>query len=308
MFKNLFVYRLKCAAELLPSSMEEALSGGVFLTCAPTQSTSCGWVAPRGLEHAALVEQQGQHLHLALKFEDRILPASVVKRRVEEMAAQVEKETGRKPGKKQRKDLAEQATHELLPTAFTRQSLVRIWIDEAQKLLMIDSPSATRAEAAVTLLVKALDGLNLHLIQTAESPAVCMAAWLMDGVPPEGFTIDRECELKSGDEMKSVVRYSRHSLDIGEVRDHLRAGKRPTRLAMSYRDRVSFVLTDALQVKKIAFLDLAFEGKDKAAGAEAFDADAALAAGELSKLIPDLILALGGEHDFFASAPTQIAA
>lgn len=307
MFKNLFVYRLKCA-QLLPTSIEEALSRAVFLSCAPTQSTSCGWVAPRGLEHAELVEQQGQHLHLALKFEDRILPSAVVKRRVDEMAAKVEQATGRKPGKKQRKDLAEQATLELLPTAFTRQSLVRVWIDRDQKLLMIDSPSATRAEAAVTLLVKSIEGMQVHLVQSAESPASCMAAWLMDGVPPEGFTIDRECELKSGDEMKSVVRYSRHSLDIDEVRDHLRAGKRPTRLAMSYRDRVSFVLTDTLQVKKIAFLDLAFEGRDKAAAADAFDADAALAAGELSKLIPDLILALGGEHDFFAAEPAQLAA
>ena len=307
MFKNLFVYRVKFS-QILPSSIETALSAVAFLPCAPTQASSSGWVPPRGLEHAALVEHQGQHLHMALKFEDRMLPASVVKRRVDEMAARVEQETGRKPGKKQRKDLAEQATHELLPTAFTRQSLVRVWVDRDQKLLMIDSPNATRAEAAVTLLVKALDGLNVHLLQSAESPASCMAAWLMDGEPPEGFTIDRECELKSGDEMKSVVRYSRHSLDIDEVRQHLRAGKAPTRLAMSYRDRVSFVLTDTLQVKKIAFLDLAFEGQDKTAGADAFDADAALAAGELGKLIPDLIQALGGEHDFFAADATKLAA
>lgn len=307
MFKNLFVYRLK---NLLPpqTSMEAALSGGTFAPCAPTQAASCGWVAPRGLEHAALVERQTQHLHLAMKFEDRILPAAVVKRRTDEMAAAVEQSTGRKPGKKQRKELAEQATHELLPTAFTRQALVRVWIDRDLKLMMIDSPNSTRAEAAVTLLVKCIADLEVHLVQTAESPASCMAAWLMDGVPPEGFTIDRECELKSCDEMKSVVRYSRHSLDIDEVRDHLRAGKAPTRLAMSYRDRVSFVLTDTLQVKKIAFLDLAFEGKDTASHPDAFDADAALACGELSRLIPDLIQALGGEHSFFASAPDQLAA
>jgi recombination associated protein RdgC len=59
MFKNLFIYRLK-NAQLLPTSIEEALSRAAFLSCAPTQATSCGWVAPRGLEHAELVEQQGQ--------------------------------------------------------------------------------------------------------------------------------------------------------------------------------------------------------------------------------------------------------
>ena len=72
---------------------------------------------------------------------------------------------------------------------------------------------------------------------------------------------------------------------------------------MSWKDRVSFVLTDTLQIKKIAFLDLAFEGRDAPAKDEAFDADAALATGELGQLIPMLIDGLGGEHDFFASAP-----
>jgi len=57
---------------------------------------------------------------------------------------------------------------------------------------------------------------------------------------------------------------------------------------------VSFVLTEGLQLKKLAFLDVVFEGasSDKDDG---FDADAAIATGELSKLLPDLIDALGGE-------------
>jgi len=129
-----------------------------------------------------------------------------------------------------------------------------------------------------------------------------MAAWLMDGVPPASFTVDRECELKSEDEMKSVVRYARHPLDIEEVRQHLTAGKRPTKLALTWRDRVSFLLTDTLSIKKIAFLDIVFEGRDKPSKDEAFDADAALATGELSQLLPDLIYGLGGEHDFAAAA------
>jgi hypothetical protein len=73
-----------------------------------------------------------------------------------------------------------------------------------------------------------------------------MAAWLMDGVTPEGFQIEREAELKGSDEQKPVVRYGRHPLDIDEVRAHLVAGKMPTRLALSWRDRVAFSLAGAL--------------------------------------------------------------
>ena len=45
--------------------------------------------------------------------------------------------------------------------------------------------------------------------------------------------------------MKSVVRYARHSLDIDEVRAHLTSGKMPTRLALSWNERVAFTLTEA---------------------------------------------------------------
>ncbi len=302
------VYRIGAEWQPTVEQIEEALSKGVFIECGATQAQSLGWAPPRGLEHAPLIEDIAGQWLLKLMLEQRVLPGSVVKKRVDEIAAQVEQATGRKPGKKALKDLKEQATHELLPMAFTKTSAIRVWIAPAQRLMMIDAGSPGRAEEVVTLLVKALDGLSLHLVQTAESPAACMAAWLMDGVPPEGFTIDRECELKSADEMKSVVRYARHALDIEEVREHLRSGKVPTRLAMSWKDRVSFMLTDTLQIKKIAFLDLAIEGKATVSEkGEEFDADAALATGELAKFIPELIDGLGGEHDFFAAGAALAA-
>ena len=304
------VYRIGAEWQPTVEQIEDSLSKAIFVECGATQAQSLGWAPPRGIEHAGLVEDIGGHWLLKLMVEQRVLPGSVVKKRVDEIAAQVEQATGRKPGKKALKDLKEQATHELLPMAFTKTSAVKVWIAPAQRLLMIDAGSANRAEEVVTLLVKALDGLSLHLVQTAESPAACMAAWLMDGVPPEGFTIDRECELKSADEMKSVVRYARHSLDIEEVRQHLQSGKMPTRLAMSWKDRVSFMLTDTLQIKKVSFLDLAFEGQSGSNAPEKdeqFDADAALATGELCKLIPELIEGLGGEHDFFAAGAALAA-
>lgn len=305
MFKNLTIYRVGPGWQPTQDEVEAALAKGQFLPCGATEALSLGWVPPRGIEHAPLIEVIDGHLHLRLQIEQRVLPGSVVKERVDEIAAQIEEQTGRKPGKKALKDLKEQATHELLPLCFKKRSSIRIWIAPAERLLMIDASSPSRAEEVVSLLIKTLDGLALHLVQSAETPAACMAAWLMDGVPPAGFTIDRECELKSEDEMKSVVRYARHALDIDEVRQHLTSGKRPTRLAMTYQDRVSFLLTDTLQLKKISFLDVVFEGRDKADKDEAFDADAAIATGELSQLIPALIEGLGGEHDFLGSMPVS---
>ena len=120
-----------------------------------------------------------------------------------------------------------------------------------------------------------------------------MAHWLSTKEAPAGFSVDRECELKACDESKAVVKYGRHALDIDEVSQHIAMGKVPTRLALTWADRVSFVLTDGLQLKKITFLESVFEG-NRDSEADAFDADVAIATGEIRRLIPDLLETLGG--------------
>ena len=298
MFKNLIVYRIADLPIADPEQLAEQLAKEPFLPCAPTQPLAVGWAPPRGIKHGARVECVEGHWLIRLQREQRLLPSSVVAKRVDELAAEIEEQTGRKPGKKARKELKEQATHELLPKAFTRQSSTQVWISHELDRLMVDAGSSTRADEVVTLLIQAVPGLSLQLLQTKESPAACMAAWLMDGVTPLGFQVEREAELKGSDEQKPVVRYGRHPLDIDEVRAHLTSGKMPTRLALSWRDRVAFTLTEGLAIKKIEFLDLAFEGRPDVSGDEAFDADMALTTAELSVLITALVEGLGGEHDF----------
>ncbi len=295
MFKNLLVFRIGPEWSPSFSALEEGLGRARFEPCGATQAQSSGWVEPRGVAHGPLIESIGGQWLLKLMVEQKVLPGAVVKRRVDELAEQVEQQTGRKPGKKQKKELKEQATLDLLPMAFTKQASVTVWIDPEQRLLMIDTSSTARADEVITQLVKAADGLAVHPLPTTQSPAAAMSDWLVSGDPPAAFSVDRECELKSSDEMKSVVRYARHPLDIEEVRQHIAAGKQPTRLALTWQGRVSFLMTEHMQIKKLDFLDVVFEGS-QATKEESFDADAAIVTGEMRKLIPDLIEALGGEQ------------
>ena len=309
-FKNLIVYRIVAGWSATPEQVEESLAQAAFAPCGATQPLSLGWTAPRGTAHGPLIEFVGGQWLMKLKIEQKVLPASVVKRRAEERALQIEQTTGRKPGKKEAKELRDEATLDLLPQAFTKQAAVPVWIDPKRQLLMVDAGSVSKADQVVTLLVKSLAGLVPMRVHTAESPTAVMAAWLLDGSAAPPFTVDRECELKSADEMKSVVRYARHPLDTDEVRQHIEAGKLPTRLALTWRDRVSFVLTDAMQLKKIVLLDGVMEGQGRNDKADdAFDADAAIATGELAPLIADLIDALGGEQapGTAAASPTRLA-
>ena len=296
LFKNLIVYRVGPGWAANSAELEAGLDKMIFVACGATQPVSAGWAPPRGIEHAPLVESIGGQWLMKLVIEQRVVPSAVIKREVDARVVQVEKATGRKPGKKQQKELKEEVLLELLPQAFTKQSAIRVWLNPKDRLLMIDASSPAKADDVVTQLVKAVDGMALTPLHTAQSPATAMSEWLTTGEAPAGFSVDRECELKSPDETKSAVRYARHALDIDEVRQHIAGGKLPTQLALTWQGRVSLLLTEALQIKKIAFLEGVFEGGGKPAKDDAFDADAAIATGELGKLIPDLFEALGGEQ------------
>lgn len=290
MFKNLVLYRYTSPSPLELEALVEALAKAAFSPCGQTQPVSAGWVPPRDELNAPLVESISGQLIMKLQTEKKILPGDVVKRKVEQMSALIENKTGRKPGKRQLKEIKEQVILELLPAAFTKISTVKVWLSD--NMIALDVGTHAAADDVITLLVRAVEGMSVSALATAMSPAAGMGLWLASSEPPTGFTVDRECELESPDETKAVVRYTRHSLDTDDIRGHIEGGKVPTRLALTWNGRVSFVLTNKLALKKIEFLDGVFEG---VAEKDGFDADVAIATGELLTLIPDLIEALGGE-------------
>ncbi|MCW5261986.1 recombination-associated protein RdgC [Verminephrobacter eiseniae] len=294
MFKNIIVYRIAPHWQMQLTQLEQALAKAPFIECGATQEQSLGWTPPRGA-HGLLAESVGGQWILRCMVETKLLPGPVLARKVKEKAGHIEQQTGRKPGKKESRALKDEARLDLLPLAFTQQGAMWVWIDMAARLLVLDTASQSRADEVVTLLVELLPGLSVAPIDTRTSPQAAMSHWLSTQEPPAGFSVDRECELKSASETKAVVRYARHPLDIEEIQAHIAAGKLPTQLALTWDGRVSFVLTEGLQIKKLSFLDTVREGTS--ADDSGFDTDVAIATGELALLIPDLIEALGGAAD-----------
>jgi recombination associated protein RdgC len=288
------VYRIGPQWSATLAQIEESLESARFVECGASQEKSIGWTEPRGEDHGPLAEAVAGQFLLKLMLETRALPSSVVNRKAKERVAQIEASTGRKPGKKETRDIKEDIRLELMPLAFTKQSSVTVWLDPEARYLVVDAASQAKADEVLTLLVKCLPDMSATLLNTQMSPTAAMSHWLISQEAPQGFSVDRECELKAADESKAVVRYARHPLDNEEVRQHVQGGKLPTRLALTWNNRVSFVLTEALQIKKIAFLEVVFEGASTGKN-DGFDTDATIATGELRQLLPALLEALGGE-------------
>ena len=279
-------------------ALAQSLSRHAFLPCGPTVRQSAGWVPPRGVAHAPLAESVAGQVLMKLQVETRLLPSSAVKAHVEERMDLIEAQSGRRPRGRARKELKEQVEHELLPRAFTRQVGTLVWLDPKARRVVIGTTTARALDAVLAELSRAFESaLPLLPASTAESPSTVMGSWLREQEPPAAFTIDRECELRQPDDGKATVRYVRHALDNDGVAEHIRQGKVPVQLAMTWNGRVSFLLTEDLRIKRLKFLDIqaeSGEGRDAASKEEAFDGEAALMTGELAGLLDDLLPALGG--------------
>ncbi|XVJ68728.1 MAG: recombination-associated protein RdgC [Rhizobacter sp.] len=311
MFKNALIYRITEWDRTALSSLEERLAAGRFAECGATQPESAGWVQPRGEKHSSLMESVGGQLILQLCVERKAVPSSVIKTQLQARLDKIEQETGRRPKGKMAKELKEEIVQDLMPRAFPKRSSNLVWIDQKAGLVVINAGSIKSADRIVTLLVAALGGgVVLRPINTQISPATAMAEWLKTKEAPPFFTIDRECELKQPDSEKATVRYARHTLDIDEVAEHINQGKLPTQLAMTWNSRVSFVMNEALVIKKIKLLDVVLQSSSAPTGKDdgGFDADVAIATGELRLLLPDLIDALGGELPEGGTMPLAAAA
>lgn len=296
-FKNLIVYRVPVGWDMDAERLDEALRPHAFSPASSIEETSIGWVPPRD-GAPTLVHSVNRQLLLTLRQEKKLLPAKVVAQVVKQRAEKIEAEEGFKPGRKRLKELKEQVRDELLPRAFSLSSDMRVWIDPAHGWLVVEASSAARAEDVFGLLAKAVEGFPGRSLKVAQSPAGAMTTWLVEDEAPAGFTIDQDVELKARDG-KAAVRYSNHSLEHEDVLRHTKAGKQCTKLALTWTDRVSFVLTDKLELRRIKPLDVVKEsaGSLGAEGSaeERFDSDMTLMTGELARLLDEVVEALGGQ-------------
>jgi recombination associated protein RdgC len=305
-FRNLVLYRLPAGWSMTAAQLEERLGTRPLQPCGALDMLSRGWIAPSA--SARLVHALNQQYLIALGVEQKLLPASVIRQEALRRAKIKEDSQGFPVGKRQMRDLKMQVTEELRARALCRQRSTRAWIDPQGGWCVVDAASAGKAEELIETLRDTLGSFAVQFVQTQRSPHTGMAAWLTNGSAPGRLALDQDLTLMTADGTKSTVRYTRHALDLREIRSHLEAGKYPAQLGLCWNDRVAFMLNEKLAIKRVQFLDLEpdTEGQEEAASAvdpvEKFDADFALMTGELGQLLAEILEALGGEVQIAAAA------
>jgi recombination associated protein RdgC len=296
-FRNLQLYRLGQSFELTPELLDERLHASAFRGCGRMELVASGWASPLGRVGQQLVHAANGYIMVCMRKEEKILPAGVIRQLLDDKVAEVEAAESREIYRREKLRMKEEIIVDLLPRALTRISNLFAYIDVRHGLLVVDSPSASKAETLVSLLRNTLGRFPATPVQVRHSTTDAMTRWLSGEALPQGFTPMDECLLRHPDPDGGVISCKHQDLGAAEVRNHIRNGKFAVRLAMQWRERLSFVLHDDLSIKRLRFEDIvrAAEQDVDDDPLARFDQDFSLLVLELAEFLPALLAALGGE-------------
>lgn len=298
-FRNARLYRFTKPLSLTPEALEEKLADAAFQPCGPNDPVRLGWTAPLGRHGEQLVHSaNGYHL-ICLRKEERLLPASVLKEAVNDRVEMIETEQARKVRRREREEIREQLTLEMLPRAFTRSRRCFAYLAPGDGWLIIDAAAAKQAEELTSHLRKTLGTLPVRPPAVQQSPVFTMTGWLQDSIAlPQGMSAGMDCELRDPGEEGGIVRCRGLDLHGEDILAHLGSGMQVVRLALDWQESLSFVLDEELALRRLKFGDTLREQLDDIDSEDAvgrFDAAFSLMTLELSRLLPNLLEAFGGE-------------
>ena len=303
MLKNLVAFRIAPNWPLTTTQIEERMEQHAFRECAALQTQSIGWVGAR--EGFPVLVSAGGHLLLTLRVDTKKVPGATLKKELAfRLRSLSESRGGKKIGGKQKKEIKAQILDEMLPEIVPVEAYISIWIDPKNHWLGMNATSSGKISDAISMLYQTLDGVDITLQRefTADVPSSKMASWLAAGEGPAEFSIDDSCELIAADSSKATVRYANTNLDCENVKEHLRDGKTPTKLAMTFDDRVSFVLTHKCELRKLKLLDIVFRDAQEAEDVqENFQGTLMIAGAEMTRVLDGLVNALGGFQEVDAT-------
>lgn len=300
MFKNIMIYQMNRTLEITEEILRNSLPALAFTPCGSQDIQKTGFVSHMKGYDELFFAANGQILINVYK-EEKILPTHVINEFLAEKVEKIEDAEGRKLKKAEKDKLKDEVIMDLLPKAFTKGSKTPVWIDPINKLIIVESGSAKKAEDALALLRKALGSLPVTPLTPQDSPNIIMTEWVKNGAAVSGLLIGDEIEMKSTTD-EGVVTSKKQNIQEEEILNHIEKGKLVSKLSFIFDDKISFLLTDDLSIKKIKMTDVI---KDKISdemgedpeNADKFSAEFTIYTGEITQLIKCIMGAFNCQQD-----------
>ena len=286
-FKNIVVFNLN--TQLNETTLLEGLENEKFTGCTAFDYRRSGFVAPSKFSEQ-LVMQQGNQLLIALQTEEKILPSSVIKREFDE---EIKSLNGRKLNAEEKRNLKDDITVSLLSRAFSRFTTTHAIVDIDLQRIIINTSSQSKAQDFVSQLRRAIGDLPATPLSFINTNAeATMTDWVRDELKLMDFNIDDEIEFRSKSiegEQAQIVKSKHMDIDSWELNE-LKGNLNVHKLAMTWNDKISFVLDDELCIKRLRYLDEFTEQRQESDDeASIFYADFILLSNSLAMLVDAVI-------------------
>ena len=298
-FKNILFYRFSKPFELSSEELESKLIEAPFKPCGANDVYQLGWASPLQKHSEQLVHVNQGYWMICLQKQERILPSSVVNEQVQEKVNEIEEQQHRKVTRKEKAELKEEITNILLPRSFTRTSRHYAYVGPSKGYMVLNTSSAKVADELTSYLRKTIGSLPIRLPAVKQAPASVMTHWVTDPTSlPSNLSVGFECELTSNGEEKGSIKYKGLELDQEQIDQQIKSGMEVTKLAVDWRESISYLLGSDLSVKRIKFGDMLqdqLEDSNAEDAAATFDAGFTIMTAEFDRLIPEILEAFGGE-------------
>jgi recombination associated protein RdgC len=295
MFKNVIAYRFNKPFEVDAEVLDWHLTDFKFTPCSSQDVSKFGFTNALGKHGQTLVNSaEGYHM-VAVTKEVKMLPSSVVKEALNAKVELIERAECRKLAKKEKDALKNEVIQEMLPRAFTRQSVTRALIMPDSQLILVDSSSYSKSEELLALLRKALGSLPVIPLSYKKPVESTLTEWLKAGAAPLPFEMQNEAELRCDE--TGIARFKDQDLSEDEVLAHIATGKQVHKLALSYGKSISFIAFSDGSLKRIKFAEEFMALNDEVGvddAAARLDADFILCTKEIGGLMDSLAGDFGG--------------
>lgn len=293
------------------SPSAEKLNAALYTPTGSTQELSYGFIPPRGGTEPGdwPITEAVSGLHIVrLRTQSRRVPKSAIDSEVATMIERVERETGRKPGKMEKKELKETAKLKLLPRAFTRDVDSWALICPTRGLMVVNNASRTASARLPQELVghhcvppsemKPGDvPMYARPIRTTVGITDFMREALTAARDIRPLALSARCVLGADDESRKQVAYKNHELqDNQEVARHLTMGHSPRRLGLFLESAAHFEIDSDMGLHAIDFADDLFAKAPSDKADDAFDGDFAITGAVLTSVFDSLTAQLGIER------------
>ena len=300
-FKQAQLYHLtnKFPSKDYAAIWHEQLQEMEFTACLPGVASSFGFVPPyrsdldtgTDLKEKFVVPISDSLFLMCLQLEDKVLPAQVVRQATDERISEITRDNQQKPTRERVRQLRDDVVSSLLPRAFSKLQRVNILVDTERGRIIIDTTTGKSIEMLWVAVKRVFPEWKVDWVD-ARSCIQNMTSWLKSDAP-DGFSIQKQVVLRDPQQQMRVIRAQQQDLGHSAIQSLLGEGCNVIQLALSWRDQVSFTMTDTCALRSMRFADSLLELGHIDAGevdpAQQFLSDSLLFGETLRQLYDDIM-------------------